>query len=188
MGSVSACHRRVYPRVGGGNNPAATAAAFTRGLSPRGRGKRLEGLRTKLIGRSIPAWAGETAQLATSLQALQVYPRVGGGNREGVHNERGSDGLSPRGRGKLDLAPTLTICGGSIPAWAGETRPSRVATIGLWVYPRVGGGNRRGYPHGVLAAGLSPRGRGKQASWHSPRRLGGSIPAWAGETRPSAIQ
>ena len=71
---------KVYPRVGGGNRGACLPAHDSRGLSPRGRGKRSPAFVIIIVGRSIPAWAGETRQ-AVALGALDaVYPRVGGGN------------------------------------------------------------------------------------------------------------
>ena len=52
----------VYPRVGGGNYPLLTLREIKRGLSPRGRGKRVRGAAVALRRRSIPAWAGETCR------------------------------------------------------------------------------------------------------------------------------
>ena len=78
----------VYPRVGGGNAPVSCQAISWRGLSPRGRGKRLGRLRIVAIGGSIPAWAGETPAPfpACALSGLRLC-----------------GGLSPRGRGKRPL-------------------------------------------------------------------------------------
>ena len=73
---------------------------------------------------------------------------------------------------------------GSIPAWAGETRPGLSARSRKWVYPRVGGGNAGAEQPTAVAEGLSPRGRGKHPG-HAVRAAGQrSIPAWAGETPP----
>ena len=71
----------VYPRVGGGNMPLMFVVSPTRGLSPRGRGKRrLYPIYPKRM-RSIPAWAGETRRGRLWRCLCWVYPRVGGGNR-----------------------------------------------------------------------------------------------------------
>ena len=51
-----------------------------RGLSPRGRGKHNDAIGLAEIGRSIPAWAGETATIFARVRVREVYPRVGGGN------------------------------------------------------------------------------------------------------------
>ena len=50
----------VYPRVGGGNLWLVTSCQKQKGLSPRGRGKRVHLLQLHLLLGSIPAWAGET--------------------------------------------------------------------------------------------------------------------------------
>ena len=54
-------------------------------------------------------------------------------------------------------------------------------TVIAEVYPRVGGGTSPIDLSGVPASGLSPRGRGNQASSISGLTLSRSIPAWAGE-------
>ena len=71
---------KVYPRVGGGNLSVSVNAMFTRGLSPRGRGKHRNRAAANHAPGSIPAWAGETSSSNLSRCALTVYPRVGGGN------------------------------------------------------------------------------------------------------------
>ena len=54
----------VYPRVGGGNRSGVGEGLYTAGLSPRGRGKQGGGNAPIIPQGSIPAWAGETANLA----------------------------------------------------------------------------------------------------------------------------
>ena len=56
---VSVCRSEVYPRVCGGTNLAQSARYGGCGLSPRVRGNHDHGIRYQLIGRSIPACAGE---------------------------------------------------------------------------------------------------------------------------------
>ena len=175
----------VYPRVGGGNRQSTIAASLACGLSPRGRGKRDDMNDDKGYRRSIPAWAGETAELALECASYRVYPRVGGGNYMRACSPPPYPGLSPRGRGKPAALLLLAVAARSIPAWAGETRTAPKWTNRGAVYPRVGGGNdmsSRGRTH---KPGLSPRGRGKLYVAVSKRRRLGSIPAWAGETAMS---
>ena len=50
-------------------------------------------------------------------------------------------GLSPRGRGKPDVALREDAHPRSIPAWAGETVTQVIPANCGRVYPRVGGGN-----------------------------------------------
>ena len=152
------------------------------GLSPRGRGKRIVNPPGKGRVWSIPAWAGETDDGPAHSRLRQVYPRVGGGNkRQGMAGVE-SSGLSPRGRGKPQLAGRRGAAQGSIPAWAGETQFLRDLAAANAVYPRVGGGNFRSLAQLPVLYGLSPRGRGKRPSGPLSGWRSGSIPAWAGET------
>ena len=86
---------------------------------------------------------------------------MGGGNYETLVMSVHPDGLSPRGRGKRGFAHANHHLYGSIPAWAGETRPSTKPVFFIAVYPRVGGGNGQRSQQEKQTAGLSPRGRGK---------------------------
>jgi hypothetical protein len=131
---------------------------------------------------SIPAWAGETAQTASRHRRHGVHPRVGGGDLPIEILLVCYQGPSPRGRGRRGPPDLDRLRLGSIPAWAGETRPGS----GMWcwrrVHPRVGGGDVPAFITGLLAYGPSPRGRGRPVPVHHPARETGSIPAWAGET------
>ena len=77
---AAAIPSEVYPRVGGGNVKDLPLGNICKGLSPRGRGKRLPPAYRPAGARSIPAWAGETAAPYGDMVARGVYPRVGGGN------------------------------------------------------------------------------------------------------------
>ena len=130
---------------------------------------------------SIPAWAGEPSKTNRGRCRIQVYPRVGGGTFRSFRGLGFGWGLSPRGRGNPRPGVTLQCSNGSIPAWAGEPLYIYLPFACCWVYPRVGGGTAcRGLPPLTLA-GLSPRGRGNQATIPLPHCKPGSIPAWAGE-------
>ncbi len=93
-----------------------------------------------------------------------------------------SRGPSPRGRGRPSTRAPMVGARGSIPAWAGETRPSLRCRSASRVHPRVGGGDAP-TPTGVSnGSGPSPRGRGRHAERGGDPAQRGSIPAWAGET------
>ncbi len=133
-------------------------------------------------GGSIPAWAGETGLRPLSIPPPEVYPRVGGGNRNGPSLPYQPEGLSPHGRGKRTANFRRLEHQRSIPAWAGETRLCPPSLHRTEVYPRVGGGNNPESEVISYLPGLSPRGRGKpgvEPMTPPPLR---SIPAWAGET------
>ena len=173
---------RVYPRVGGGNVGILDVGMRSVGLSPRGRGKRGVLRRGGRQRRSIPAWAGETEARCSAGKPTAVYPRVGGGNANTANTPTTERGLSPRGRGKLPRRSHPDAPLRSIPAWAGETPPSRTRSRSREVYPRVGGGNSSVDTPRSVVDGLSPRGRGKLERREKLHPSVRSIPAWAGET------
>ena len=131
---------KVYPRVGGGTLTRQRLCHSTEGLSPRGRGNRLFGLRGTIPARSIPAWAGEPSSGALLLMGKKVYPRVGGGTASATYPLEPMSGLSPRGRGNRPFGPSSPRGPRSIPAWAGEPPARLIVSINDRVYPRVGGG------------------------------------------------
>ena len=98
-------------------------------------------------------------------------------------------GLSPRGRGSLDVGEWLSRSSGSIPARAGEPHFLDAGHAADWVYPRAGGGAIFGAARIAHDLGLSPRGRGSRYSTPAARIASGSIPARAGEPAgPSALR
>ena len=70
---------KVYPRVCGGTDLSAAAAAWRAGLSPRVRGNLHRRNRREVVGWSIPACAGEPRRAVSRPSRAWVYPRVCGG-------------------------------------------------------------------------------------------------------------
>ena len=93
------------------------------GLSPRVRGNLSFTGPVPLETRSIPACAGEPLTVWCDPQGGEVYPRVCGGTRARPAILVVMEGLSPRVRGNLILAPAQLPSIGSIPACAGEPPP-----------------------------------------------------------------
>ena len=196
-GSIPACageprgrmtreiHHEVYPRVCGGTVAAIVRRPEVRGLSPRVRGNRNPLSVSHLIGRSIPACAGEPPCAYRSAQTSQVYPRVCGGTKRCAAITAGARGLSPRVRGNPVLSFRPATPKRSIPACAGEPIDGGGAGKGFEVYPRVCGGTITSRYKSGCSTGLSPRVRGnpvKPGNVAAPPR---SIPACAGE--PAAM-
>ena len=140
--STSPRTRAVYPRVCGGTAGWDVVMESAMGLSPRVRGNPVVGLTfTARIG-SIPACAGEPAQLAPHAADVGVYPRVCGGTRERPSARSPGNGLSPRVRGNPLWGFLIPPIQRSIPACAGEPPRSCCSASGRSVYPRVCGGTR----------------------------------------------
>ena len=151
------------------------------GLSPRGRGNRLQVLRCPRRVGSIPARAREPGIQSSLSTSPGVYPRAGGGTQIAAAVAMVFQGLSPRGRGNRSRPDRRRGDGGSIPARAGEPSPASPAAPALRVYPRAGGGTKATAKEVECFWGLSPRGRGNLATTASAASSIGSIPARAGE-------
>jgi len=69
-------------------------------------------------------------------------------------------GLSPHGRGSLEVISEDQFLLRSIPAWTGEPVQGQSGACARWVYPRMDGGANifSNDPSGPV--GLSPHGRG----------------------------
>ena len=175
---------RVYPRVGGGTRGLASFSSSFSGLSPRGRGNPSFFCYEDMLHGSIPAWAGEPAQMEDTEHPAEVYPRVGGGTSPFPSSGPPTRGLSPRGRGNPSPAYKPTKILRSIPAWAGEPAGPAVEDLKRKVYPRVGGGTLQRLQRVAQDEGLSPRGRGNHPRGKGLVSRVRSIPAWAGEPSP----
>ena len=161
--------------------PPAPQVTPVIGLSPRVRGSHHRG-RPRLEQRgSIPACAGEPAALDGVSAKAAVYPRVCGGAADVYGAVATQTGLSPRVRGSRDATRRGGERAGSIPACAGEPRPSAVRTRWARVYPRVCGGANVGLFIPETGDGLSPRVRGSPLSIPRSKKQARSIPACAGE-------
>ena len=156
------------------------------GSSPRGRGKlNLETVTDESVGL-IPARAGKTQHLSTQVACAWAHPRAGGENERDRIFDRGDNGSSPRGRGKL---VRVQIPHGSfrlIPARAGKTDPRRRSHTMRRAHPRAGGENCLIGVIAAMFAGSSPRGRGKRTIRAAERDCPEAHPRAGGENfRPS---
>ena len=199
---------RVYPRVCGGTRAPRSIAQSTTGLSPRVRGTTFWasvwvyplGLSPRVRGNrapagyphctdgSIPACAGEPRARWLSALYRRVYPRVCGGTRWPICTESLPTGLSPRVRGNLLGMTSQFGLGRSIPACAGEPASAAGNPLFNAVYPRVCGGTAILPTVSTYLLGLSPRVRGNRVRSSTACQAQRSIPACAGEPRPTSIK
>ena len=179
--STASRPRRVYPRVCGGTCSTGAHESRGEGLSPRVRGNRQINHVGLLVRGSIPACAGEPPCTPPVACRQRVYPRVCGGTTERLGPKPPTEGLSPRVRGNLRVAPHEGRRVGSIPACAGEPEPVPSSASAWVVYPRVCGGTCAPWPVLRAQVGLSPRVRGNPGLSSLRFDRGGSIPACAGE-------
>ena len=136
--------------------------------------------RTFALG-TIPALAGEPTSRVRPREPKRDYPRARGGTPVFWLPSRRVQGLSPRSRGNLGQAFSLSDFMGTIPALAGE--PDYYAG-GFHLkrdYPRARGGTVFKESRSDFLPGLSPRSRGNLFNNIMNCQVAGTIPALAGE-------
>ena len=153
-----------------------------RGSSPRVRGKRDRLGRGRWGVGLIPARAGKTNRTAHGSRARRAHPRACGENGVVLTGPPAQAGSSPRVRGKPRRLPLHHVSCGLIPARAGKTVCRSVISCLLSAHPRACGENSIEETTGALAAGSSPRVRGKHLQVDAHRRVRRLIPARAGKT------
>ena len=173
--------RWVYPRSRGGTSDLHRRQGRELGLSPLARGNPVNVQRDVRGDGSIPARAGEPTPDSASKKPPWVYPRSRGGTAQAREARVPFFGLSPLARGNRVCRAVPIDGAGSIPARAGEPRgDGRLLHRGK-VYPRSRGGTHWVVPALRHRKGLSPLARGNRELLRWTLRMGGSIPARAGE-------
>ena len=160
----------AHPRVCGENNVEQEWIAFTRGSSPRVRGKRGGDGSLMIAERLIPACAGKTRAPTRGRFRFGAHPRVCGENFVPAQGSNLGAGSSPRVRGKRVGSPSAVCLGGLIPACAGKTQLPAQFACSLEAHPRVCGENPACPPTSCVSKGSSPRVRGKRS--YGDRRAG----------------
>ncbi len=156
------------------------------GSSPRLRGTLVVVCSLGIIARFIPAFAGNTTLWSSSSFSCLVHPRVCGEHGRATDEETTHYGSSPRLRGTHTFHLFPFGEDRFIPAFAGNTRPSRARRRRRSVHPRVCGEHRPVHRQGACGVGSSPRLRGTRAWCRSRRPDRRFIPAFAGNTSASA--
>ena len=172
----------VHPRVGGEHAVAIAGDGSGSGSSPRGRGTHRPARSRDPGLRFIPAWAGNTLEWLMRPGVLPVHPRVGGEHMRIIRFWCFPFGSSPRGRGTPHTLRCQNLDARFIPAWAGNTRCTRIRGNPTTVHPRVGGEHLRVQNASTVASGSSPRGRGTPNMRTIEISTNRFIPAWAGNT------
>ena len=150
----------VHPRVCGEHKHLVGPTFDDTGSSPRVRGTPVTERHCELVGRFIPACAGNTQLFADPPYLPSVHPRVCGEHRIWLPSNIWMCGSSPRVRGTLDKHAGHGYRGRFIPACAGNTEPDPKTIRPASVHPRVCG--EHDSPPGSQESdyGSSPRVRG----------------------------
>ena len=176
----SASAPRVHPRGCGESSAPDLRRAAPRGPSPRVRGIRRCARGAGGGGGSIPAGAGNPQLGSAGLLQPRVHPRGCGESFQALPETEAAGGPSPRVRGILRPGPDGPVCGGSIPAGAGN--PAILGMVWAWkgVHPRGCGESGLAGAVETFADGPSPRVRGILVQPRLDAVGPGSIPAGAG--------
>jgi len=111
----------VYPRWRGEHFAQKFSLKIVSGLSPLARGTPPYRKLQAVVGRFIPAGAGNTILLSRWLAPTAVYPRWRGEHDAMAANIRKIHGLSPLARGTRVSTHSPPRCQRFIPAGAGNT-------------------------------------------------------------------
>ena len=150
-----------HPRACGANLIVFGVVHTHLGSSPRMRGK-LEVKEFKSTAtRIIPAHAGQTSTLGMTVVRPSDHPRACGANFATLVGSQLQNGSSPRMRGKRRFSRSTRRDGRIIPAHAGQTEKSHQKQWFAPDHPRACGANLPPMPAIPIAAGSSPRMRGK---------------------------
>ena len=171
----------VHPRTRGGATAEAERLITEAGPSPHTRGSRRAADHPRAPVGSIPAHAGEPPKRRLSRSSDRVHPRTRGGAAFVRSRFHRTTGPSPHTRGSRGDEEDRPGSRGSIPAHAGEPRPSRRDAPSAWVHPRTRGGAATSWSVVSAGTGPSPHTRGSRDCEYGAVEASGSIPAHAGE-------
>ncbi len=172
----------VHPRGRGEHARNSTGNASANGSSPRARGTRPPLFQIRHVARFIPAGAGNTTRARGGRAEGSVHPRGRGEHVRKLHRTNAHFGSSPRARGTQAVLIHADLDRRFIPAGAGNTALSPLASPAMAVHPRGRGEHTNMPPKGCGGGGSSPRARGTRMG---SGMVGGHqrfIPAGAGNT------
>ena len=174
---------RAHPRGCGADPVPKSATGWTRGSSPRVRGRRRDRSTRLQLMRLIPAGAGQTSASGVARPVSGAHPRGCGADQMQDPDVQADWGSSPRVRGRLLPAGERRARFRLIPAGAGQTASSPCPGPESWAHPRGCGADPRLGPIRTRSPGSSPRVRGRHAAADGAVFGAGLIPAGAGQTR-----
>ena len=175
----------VHPRACGERTRSASMICSAIGSSPRLRGTASRVVLMSVIGRFIPAPAGNGAPRTRAETGLSVHPRACGERSSGIPVAASLNGSSPRLRGTDGAQADVSTACRFIPAPAGNglvgVRPAR------WAHgssPRLRGTELKPGGGWINPIGSSPRLRGTVVVHRVSGLVGRFIPAPAGNGCP----
>ncbi len=182
-GSFARVGPTVHPRARGEHATSRPASACVCGSSPRSRGTQTDQAIQPVIGRFIPALAGNSVLHRPVLTLWSVHPRARGEHSVKYHPAGKRLGSSPRSRGTPDIQRLGLHRARFIPALAGNTSATRRPQACAAVHPRARGEHLGRLGCQLGPGGSSPRSRGTPGQLPEGRPGQRFIPALAGNTQ-----
>ena len=171
-----------HPRGCGEHHRQRQKGRVAGGSSPRMRGAQWQGVQAFFSGRIIPADAGSTCLRCRPRTRTGDHPRGCGEHVQSLGHQSLDGGSSPRMRGALVSVSCMLLPRRIIPADAGSTWISRLASSNTWDHPR-GCGEHANRPSVIRSyLGSSPRMRGAHVEITDASTGERIIPADAGST------
>ena len=163
----------VHPRLRGELTSRGLPFMVVIGSSPLTRGTLAFDDASYSAARSIPAYAGNSAQGKARNLLRSVHPRLRGELAVVTAQRIVKSGSSPLTRGTLMGCSHVMICGRFIPAYAGNSCPSSRRKRPLAVHPRLRGELVDDLGRYYKIGGSSPLTRGTHLKWlqHYTNRL-----------------
>ena len=181
-------HSLDHPRVCGEHPMLLAIVLVLPGSSPRMRGTRGSATVRLLWSGIIPAYAGNTLFRIKETAITQDHPRVCGEHSTDPWGISEATGSSPRMRGTHHFRSGVSWQRGIIPAYAGNTEPTRRHRERAGDHPRVCGEHTLTQQGIDMDKGSSPRMRGTRLHRRYRHRAPGIIPAYAGNTHRRRVR
>ena len=173
---------RDHPRSRGEYAEVSIPPELLGGSSPLSRGILHTAAHSPCRARIIPALAGNTRSMPRSRAILADHPRSRGEYSRKPGTARSCGGSSPLSRGIHPIRLVQPLQPGIIPALAGNTAAYRRFRTGWGDHPRSRGEYTIRCKRHHIVYGSSPLSRGIPLLAERFQRLGGIIPALAGNT------
>ncbi len=173
---------RAHPRSRGEDLPVLTGRELLAGSSPLARGGHEHRLLRGAFPGLIPARAGRTTRSRHRTGCARAHPRSRGEDAVTLGIGVTGAGSSPLARGGRSPPPTPHRVHGLIPARAGRTWASWLASSAGRAHPRSRGEDTFARRRGLVELGSSPLARGGPGQPVDQPAGPGLIPARAGRT------
>ena len=171
-----------HPRQRGDDPPDPPLVAGVAGPPPPARGRPREARRVRLAGGTTPASAGTTEPPLLSCSPTGDHPRQRGDDHQRLTGRGSGLGPPPPARGRPVPGWVVGAGGGTTPASAGTTHPTRQVGGLLRDHPRQRGDDAELIDTSNGPPGPPPPARGRQQPATRTILARGTTPASAGTT------